>query len=88
MCDRIMTNLKCWVCGKSINKRRGGRGWYHINVRMHHWAIPDYKRYERENPYKKHLTPDIRDVREYIYLITAILGLITAIIIIFRELRM
>ncbi len=81
-----MTNMKCRVCGKSINKRRSGRGWYHINVRMYHWAIPDYSRYKRENP-KREMVPDPRVYLPYIYLITAIIGLITSIIIIFRELR-
>lgn len=75
--------MKCMVCGRSLNKRRSGRGWYHINVRMHHWAIPDYLRFKRENP-KSILKPDLR---EYIYLITAIIGAITAIIILFREMR-
>ncbi|MDP3105823.1 MAG: hypothetical protein Q8M95_14590 [Candidatus Methanoperedens sp.] len=78
-----MTNMKCLMCGREINRRRSRRGWYHINVRMHHWAIPDYLRYKRENP-NSNLTPDLR---EYIYLITAIIGAITAIIILFREWR-
>ncbi len=79
-----MTDMKCLVCGRSINKRRSRRGWYHINVRMHHWAIPDYSRYNRENPNNK-MKPELREI---IYLVTAILGLITAIIILFREFRM
>ncbi|MDP2846042.1 MAG: hypothetical protein Q8N79_08250 [Candidatus Methanoperedens sp.] len=79
-----MTDMKCLICGRRINKRRSRIGWYHINVRMHHWAIPDYSRYNRENP-KNHRTPDL--LRDYIYLITAIIGAITAIIILFREWR-
>ena len=76
--------MKCLVCGKSINKRRRKRGWYHVNIRMHHWAIPDYPRYNRENPNNKMKLP----VREIVYLVTAILGLLTAIIVLFREFRM
>lgn len=78
-----MTKMICLICGREINRRRSRRGWYHINVRMHHWAIPDYSRYNRENP-KSKLTPDRR---EYIYLITAIIGAITAIVVLFREWR-
>ena len=78
-----MTGMKCLICGREINRRRSRGGWYHINVRMHHWAIPDYLRYKGENP-NSNLTPTLR---EYIYLITAIIGAITAIIILFREWR-
>ncbi|MBU4075884.1 MAG: hypothetical protein KKI06_04145 [Euryarchaeota archaeon] len=44
-----MTNMKCLICGREINRRRSKRGWYHINVRMHHWAIPDYIGYNSNN---------------------------------------
>ncbi len=76
-----MTDMKCRVCGRIINKRINRKGWYHINVKMDHWASPDYLRYIKENFQNP---PKIGD---YIYLITAIIGAITAIIILFREWR-